>query len=73
MCSIADQVRGQSTSHVPILAPLAIGLTVWVCHLAAIPLDGCRSAPAVLLLGLPDHWLPKPALAPWCLPDVTVC
>ena len=42
----ADQKRGQSTSHVPILAPLAIGFAVFVCHLAAIPLDGCSINPA---------------------------
>ena len=36
-----DHARAQSTSHLPILAPAAIGLTVFVCHLAAVPIDGC--------------------------------
>ena len=27
---------------VQVLAPLAIGMTVFVCHLVAIPIDGCR-------------------------------
>ena len=41
-----DAQRGQSTSHIPILAPAAIGFTVFVCHLAAIALDGCSINPA---------------------------
>ena len=36
-----DQGRAQSTSHLPILAPAAIGMTVFICHLAAVPIDGC--------------------------------
>ena len=35
-----DQARAQSTSHLPILAPLAIGFAVFICHLAALPIDG---------------------------------
>ena len=27
-----------------VLAPMAIGMAVFVCHLVAIPLDGCRCA-----------------------------
>ena len=36
-----DQARAQSTAHLPILAPAAIGLAVFICHLAAVPIDGC--------------------------------
>ena len=36
-----DQARAQSTAHLPILAPAGIGFAVFVCHLAAVALDGC--------------------------------
>lgn len=36
-----DQARAQSTAHLPILAPLGIGFAVFICHLAALALDGC--------------------------------
>lgn len=36
-----DQARAQSTAHLPILAPAAIGFAVFVCHLAGVALDGC--------------------------------
>ena len=32
----------QDAALVQVLAPLAIGMTVFVCHLVAIPIDGCR-------------------------------
>ena len=36
-----DQGRAQSTSHLPVLAPAAIGMAIFICHLAAVPIDGC--------------------------------
>ena len=36
-----DQARAQSTAHLPILAPAGIGFAVFICHLAAVALDGC--------------------------------
>ena len=41
-----DTRRGQSTSHIPMLAPAAIGFAVFACHLAAVALDGCSVNPA---------------------------
>ena len=35
-----DTARAQSTAHLPVLAPLAIGFTVFAAHLIAIPIDG---------------------------------
>lgn len=35
-----DQARAQSTAHLPILAPAGIGFAVFVCHIAAVPIDG---------------------------------
>lgn len=45
------------------LAPLAIGMDVFLCHMVAIPLDGCsinpaRSFGASAVAGqFPDHWV----------------
>lgn len=36
-----DTVRETVTAHLPVLAPFAIGFTVFICHLVAIPIDGC--------------------------------
>ena len=41
-----DQRRGQSTAHIPILAPMAIGFIVWAAHLAAVAMDGTSINPA---------------------------
>ena len=41
-----DNRRAQSTAHLPMLAPAAIGFTVFACHLAAVALDGCSINPA---------------------------
>ena len=35
-----DQARAQSTAHLPILAPAGIGFAVFICHIAAVPIDG---------------------------------
>ena len=34
-----DQARAQSTAHLPILAPAAIGFAVFICHLAGVALQ----------------------------------
>ncbi|KAL0025560.1 hypothetical protein WJX79_000263 [Trebouxia sp. C0005] len=58
-----DQARAQSTAHLPILAPAGIGFAVFVCHLAAVALDGCsinpaRSfGPAVVYGDWTHHWI----------------
>ena len=41
-----DASRSRSIAHLPVLAPFAIGVTVLIAHLAAIPLDGCSLNPA---------------------------
>ena len=41
-----DASRYRSIAHLPVLAPFAIGVTVLIAHLAAIPLDGCSINPA---------------------------
>ena len=41
-----DNRRAQSTAHLPMLAPAAIGFAVFACHLAAVALDGCSINPA---------------------------
>ena len=35
-----DTARAQSTAHLPILAPAAIGFVVFADHLAAVAIDG---------------------------------
>ena len=44
-----DASRYRSVSHLPILAPLAIGMTYFIAHMAAIPIDGCSINPARFL------------------------
>jgi len=41
-----DTTRYRGVAHLPVLAPLAIGMTVLVAHLAAVPIDGCSLNPA---------------------------
>lgn len=41
-----DAARGSVGAHLPVLAPFAIGFTVLVCHLIAVPLDGTSINPA---------------------------
>lgn len=41
-----DSKRGAVGAHLPVLAPFAIGFTVFVCHLVAIPIDNCCVNPA---------------------------
>lgn len=41
-----DSERATDTAHLPVLAPFAIGMVVFLCHLVAIPLDGCSINPA---------------------------
>jgi len=41
-----DGRRAQNTAHLPVLAPMAIGFTVLICHLVALPIDGCSVNPA---------------------------
>jgi hypothetical protein len=41
-----DQTRGAHSAHVPALAPLAIGIVVFLAHIVAVPIDGCSVNPA---------------------------
>ncbi|KAA6420621.1 MAG: hypothetical protein FRX49_09414 [Trebouxia sp. A1-2] len=41
-----DSVQTSKTISLQVLAPLAIGMTLFVCHLVAIPVDGCSVNPA---------------------------
>lgn len=41
-----DTQRAVSTAPLPVLAPLAIGVAVFVIHLVAVPVDGCSVNPA---------------------------
>ncbi|KAL0044987.1 hypothetical protein WJX82_004240 [Trebouxia sp. C0006] len=58
-----DQARAQSTAHLPVLAPAGIGFAVFVCHIAAVPIDGtsinpARSfGPAVVSGTWTHHWI----------------
>ncbi|KAK9822143.1 hypothetical protein WJX74_010718 [Apatococcus lobatus] len=58
-----DSGRSRVASHVPVLAPLAIGLWVFLSHLVAIPIDGCSINPArtfgaaVVSHNWAQHWL----------------
>ena len=44
-----DASRYRNVAHLPILAPLAIGMTYFIAHMAAIPVDGCSINPARFL------------------------
>lgn len=44
-----DASRYRSVTHLPVLAPLAIGMTYFIAHLAALPVDGCSINPARFL------------------------
>lgn len=58
-----DQRRGASSAHLPILAPLSIGITLFLCHIVAVPIDGCSVNPArsfgtaVVANVWSDHWI----------------
>ena len=52
-----DQARAQNTAHLPILAPAGIGFAVFVCHLAAVALDGCSINRKLHLPALTHLWL----------------
>ncbi len=41
-----DTERVKSNPHIPIIAPLVIGLAVTVAHFVAIPVDNCSINPA---------------------------
>ena len=41
-----DSARGRIVAHLPVLAPLAIGMVIFCAHMAAIPIDGCSLNPA---------------------------
>jgi len=58
-----DSTRAATVIHIGALGPLAIGMAVFVAHLALIPLDGCsinpaRSmGPAVVFGSWRQHWV----------------
>ncbi|KAK9789758.1 hypothetical protein WJX73_001234 [Symbiochloris irregularis] len=58
-----DSRRLSLAAPLPILAPLAIGMMLFVCHLVLIPIDGCsvnpaRSfGPAVVSRSFHDYWI----------------
>ncbi|KAK9843906.1 hypothetical protein WJX84_012235 [Apatococcus fuscideae] len=58
-----DSGRGRVAAHMTVLAPLAVGLWVFVANLVAIPIDGCsinpaRSfGPAAVSHNWAQHWL----------------
>jgi aquaporin PIP len=58
-----DQTRGAHSAHVPALAPLAIGIVVFLCHIVAVPIDGCSVNPArsfgaaVVARTWQHHWI----------------
>ena len=41
-----DSVRAKTNAHIPIIAPLVVGLAVTVAHFVAIPVDNCSINPA---------------------------
>ena len=41
-----DAERAKNNAHIPIIAPLVIGLAVTVAHFVAIPVDNCSINPA---------------------------
>lgn len=41
-----DTRRGATTAHLPVLAPAAIGIAVFMAHIIAVPIDGCSINPA---------------------------
>ncbi|WIA36261.1 hypothetical protein OEZ86_007591 [Tetradesmus obliquus] len=58
-----DKTRGAHSAHVPVLAPLAIGIVVFLCHMVAVPIDGCSVNPArsfgtaVVARTWAHHWI----------------
>eukprot|EP00882_Tetradesmus_deserticola_P001844 GHRQ01001977.1.p1 GENE.GHRQ01001977.1~~GHRQ01001977.1.p1 ORF type:complete len:312 (+),score=59.19 GHRQ01001977.1:272-1207(+) len=58
-----DRRRGADTAHLPVLAPLAVGIVVFLAHVVAIPIDGCSVNPArsfgtaVVSGTWQDHWI----------------
>lgn len=58
-----DSVQTTSTISMQVLAPLAIGLILFVCHLIAIPVDGCcvnparGFGPAVVSRTFHEYWI----------------
>eukprot|EP00879_Flechtneria_rotunda_P008705 GHRR01009119.1.p1 GENE.GHRR01009119.1~~GHRR01009119.1.p1 ORF type:complete len:221 (+),score=41.81 GHRR01009119.1:1052-1714(+) len=58
-----DQARGSTAAHLPVLAPLAIGVTVLLAHIVAVPIDGCSINPArsfgvAVVSGVwSEHWI----------------
>lgn len=58
-----DKNQQKSLKHINALAPFAIGMAVYVCHLVLIPVTGCSINPArsfgasVVAKDFDDHWV----------------
>eukprot|EP00878_Enallax_costatus_P001813 GHUV01001971.1.p1 GENE.GHUV01001971.1~~GHUV01001971.1.p1 ORF type:complete len:322 (+),score=44.83 GHUV01001971.1:32-997(+) len=58
-----DQIRGANSAHLPVLAPFAIGIAIFMAHIVAVPIDGCSVNPArsfgtaVVANVWADHWI----------------
>eukprot|EP00878_Enallax_costatus_P008329 GHUV01008707.1.p1 GENE.GHUV01008707.1~~GHUV01008707.1.p1 ORF type:complete len:230 (+),score=37.24 GHUV01008707.1:169-858(+) len=58
-----DKPRSSTSAHLPVLAPFAIGITLFLCHMIAVPIDGCSVNPArsfgtaVVANTWHNHWI----------------
>lgn len=58
-----DKARASTSAHLPVLAPFAIGITLFLCHIVAVPIDGCSVNPArsfgtaVISNVWKNHWI----------------
>ena len=59
-----DKVRGDAHKHIPVIAPIVIGMAVTAAHFIAIPVDNCSINPARTFGASP--LLPPPPLLRSC-------